>query len=145
MKIQKLIQKQARQILYLFRFGFTLKHVLETKLEKIDGLSRRLYQKVGIENDNENQIKTRRKDKEVVKVVEMKKTGVKVSRENKQEIEEELVLKEEKIYIPRNEKLRLEIIQLYYNILIARHKRRRNTMELVDRSNKECRKVCRQV
>jgi len=58
-------------------------------------------------------------------------------------MEEELVLKEEKIYIPRNEKLRLEIIQLYYNILIAGHKRRRNTMELVDRSNNGCGKVCR--
>jgi len=30
-----------------------------------------------------------------------------------------LVLKEGKIYILRNEELRLEIIQLHYNILIA--------------------------
>ena len=67
-------------------------------MEKANRLSRRLDQKVGVENDNENQIKARRKDKEVVKVVEMKKTGVKVLRKNKQEIEEELIKKRKNLY-----------------------------------------------
>jgi len=31
-----------------------LKHVSETKIEKIDGLSRRLDWKVGVKNNNEN-------------------------------------------------------------------------------------------
>ena len=76
-----------------------------TKIEKVDGLSKRVDWKVGVEKDNENQIfikdnwihsmqeiivegpevdilekikKARSKDKEIVKVVEeMKKTGVK--------------------------------------------------------------------
>ena len=33
-----------------------LKHVPETKMEKADGLSRQLDWKVGIENDNNNQV-----------------------------------------------------------------------------------------
>jgi len=33
-----------------------LKHVLGTKMEKIDGLSRRLDWKIGMEKDNKNQI-----------------------------------------------------------------------------------------
>ena len=53
MKMQKLNQRQARQVLYLSRFNFTLKHVLE--MEKVDSLSRRLDLKVGVENNNENQ------------------------------------------------------------------------------------------
>jgi len=52
-KAQRLNCRQARWALYLFGFDFTLKHVPEMKMEKIDGLSRRLYWKM--ENDNENQ------------------------------------------------------------------------------------------
>jgi len=42
MKAQKLNQQQARWVLYLSRFDFTLKHVPETKIVKADRLSRRL-------------------------------------------------------------------------------------------------------
>jgi len=41
MKVQKLNRRQARWALYLSRFNFTLKHVLGTKIEKVDSLSRR--------------------------------------------------------------------------------------------------------
>ena len=88
------------------RFDFTLKHVLDTKMGKADGLSRQLDWKVGVEKDNDNQVfikdcwlcrlskviiegpevdivekikKARSKDEEVVRVVEeMKRAGVKV-------------------------------------------------------------------
>jgi len=40
MKAQKLNRRQAQWALYLSRFDFTLKHVLGTKMEKVDGLSR---------------------------------------------------------------------------------------------------------
>ena len=64
--------------------------------------------------------KVREKDEEVVKVVEkMKKVRVKVLRGDKWEIEEDLVLKKEKVYVPKNKKLRLEVIQLYHDILVA--------------------------
>ena len=55
--------------------------------------------------------KTRDKDKEVVKVVEeMKKVGIKAVRKEEWQLEEDLVLKESKVYIPKNEELRIEII-----------------------------------
>jgi len=56
MKTQKLNQRQARWVLYLSRFDFTLKHVLETKIGKADGLSRWPNWKVEVEKNNENQV-----------------------------------------------------------------------------------------
>ena len=54
------------------------------------------------------------KDDKIVKVVEeIKNVGVKVLRNNKWQIEDELVLKEEKIYILKDEELRLKIIIIY--------------------------------
>ena len=59
----------------------------------------------------------------VVKVVEeMKKTGVKILRNDKWQIENELALKKEKIYIPKNKSLKLEIIQLHYDTPIVEYK-----------------------
>ena len=49
-------RRQAHWALYLSRFDFTLKHVLRTKIEKTDRLSKRLDWKVGIEKDNNNQV-----------------------------------------------------------------------------------------
>jgi len=49
--------------------------------------------------------------KSKVKVVEeIKKAGIKVLRNNEWQIEDELVLKEEKVYILKDKSLRLEII-----------------------------------
>ena len=90
----------------MLRFDFILKHVPDTKMEKADRLSWQLDWKVGVENDNNNQVfiknfylynlykividgpevdiveiikKARGKDKEVVRIVEeMKKAGVKM-------------------------------------------------------------------
>jgi len=42
MKVQNSNQKQACWSLYLLRFNFTLKYVLDTKIKKADELSRRL-------------------------------------------------------------------------------------------------------
>jgi len=53
----------------------------------------------------------RSKDEEVVRVVEeIKKVEVKVLREDEWQIEGDLVLKEDKIYVLKNEVLRVEII-----------------------------------
>ena len=49
MKAQKLNRRQARWALYLSQFDFTLKHVAETKMEKVDGLSRRSDWKVEVD------------------------------------------------------------------------------------------------
>ena len=161
-KAQKLNRKQAHWAPYLSRFNFILKHVLGTKIGKADKLSRRLDQKVSIEKDNENQILikeqqicnlvevvieelevdiiekikiARSKNKKVVKVVkEMKKVGVKVLRENEWQIEGDLVLKEKKVYVLKNETLRVEIIWLYHNMLVVGYREKWKTMELVMRN-----------
>jgi len=66
--------------------------------------------------------KSEAKNNEVIKAVEeIKKAGVKVLRNKEWQIEDDLVLKEEKVYIPRDDKLRLEIIWLHHNTLIAGH------------------------
>jgi len=44
------------------------------------------------------------------------------------------VLKEERIYMPKNEELRAEIIQLHHDKLVARHRDRWKTTELVMRN-----------
>ena len=54
----------------------------------------------------------------------MKKARVKKLRGDGWKIEENLVLKERKVYMPKNEELRVKIIQLYYNVLVAEHRRR---------------------
>ena len=56
MRMQKLNKRQAFWILYLSRFNFIIKHVLGTKMEKADELSRRLDWKVGVKNNNNNQV-----------------------------------------------------------------------------------------
>jgi len=56
MRAQKLNQRQAQWTLYLSRFNFTLKHISGTRMRKVDGLSRRLDWKVGVEKDNKNQV-----------------------------------------------------------------------------------------
>ena len=77
-KAQKLNQRQARQALYLLKFGYTLKHVLESRMEKVDSLSRRIDQEVGVEKDNENEILVKPKWLEVrrTEVVEIIVEGV---------------------------------------------------------------------
>jgi len=150
MKAQKLNQRQARWVLYLSRFDFTLKHILETRIGKTDGLSRRSDWKVSVERDNKDQVfikdnwirsiqevviegpeveilekikKARGKDKEVVKIVEeMKKAGVKAIQGEEWKMEGELVLKEGKVYIPKDEELRTEIIRLHYDVPMAGHR-----------------------
>ena len=64
MKVQKLNWRQARWVLYLLRFNFTLKHILGSKMGKADSLSRRPDQEVGVEKDN--------KDKTLVKTKQLK-------------------------------------------------------------------------
>ena len=71
----------------------------------------------------ENIKKLEVKDDKVVKAVEeMKKAGVKVLRNDKWQIKDDLVLKEGKMYIPKDERLRLKIIWLYHDTLIAEHR-----------------------
>ena len=164
MKAQKLNRRQARQALYLSRFNFILKHVPESKMGKTNSLSRKLDWEVGVEKDNEDEIlvkpewlevrKTEKvevtieevdllekvkqlkiKDNEVIKAVEeMKQAGVKMLRDKKWREVNGIMYKEEKLYVPKDEKLRAEIIQLHYDILAGGHKGQQKTVELVTRN-----------
>ena len=77
----------------------------------------------GLEEEIVKKIKEARdKDEEVIKAVEeMKKAGVKMLRNEKWQIEKELVLKKGRIYVLKNDKLRIEIIWLHHDTLIAGH------------------------
>ena len=75
------------------------------------------------------------KDEEVIKVVEkIKKAGVKMLRDKEWKIEEGLLLKEGRVYVPKDKKLRVEIIQLHHNTPIAGHGGQWKTVKLVTRN-----------
>ena len=79
--------------------------------------------------------KVRSKDEEIVKVVEeMKKAGVKELRGNEWQIEGDLVLKERKVYMLKDEELRAEVIQLHHDVPAVGHGGRWKTVELVTRN-----------
>jgi len=161
MKVQKLNRRQARWALYLSRFNFMLKHVPESKMGKVDSLSRRLDWEVGVEKDNEDQRlvkpewlevrktetveiivdgvdlleevrKSKVKDNEVVKVVEeMKRVEVKMLRDEEWREVDGIMYKEGKVYVPKDNKLRAEIIRLHHNMLVGGHRGQWKTVELV--------------
>ena len=151
MSNQKLNRQQARWALYLSRFNFILKHVPGQRMGKADGLSRRPDWEVGVERDNEEQTLVKRewlearaaevsevvidgvdildrirrseaKDDEVVKAVEeMKQAEVKVLRDEEWREHEGLMLKEGKVYVPKNKKLRAEVIRLHHDTPVGGH------------------------
>jgi len=58
----------------------------------------------------------------VIKAVEkMKQVEVKMLRDKKWREVDSIIYKEEKVYIPRDEKLRVEIIQLHHNTPVEGH------------------------
>jgi len=145
MTSQNLNHRQARWALYLSRFDFVLKHVPGSKMGKADGLSRRSDWEKGTEGDNEEKVllkpewlETRRiravevmiegvdilekirkseaKDDEVIKAVEeMKRAGVKMLRDEEWRQEDGIMLKEGKVYVPKDEALRVEVIRLHHD------------------------------
>jgi len=66
--------------------------------------------------------KSKVKDDEVVKAVEeMKRAGVKVLRDEEWREKNGVMYKEGKVYVPKDEKLRAEIIRLYHDMPIGEH------------------------
>ena len=64
----------------------------------------------------------------------MKKAGMNELRGNEWKIEGDLVLKEGKIYVPRDEELRTEIIWLHHDVLAAGYREQWKMVELVTRN-----------
>jgi len=130
-----------------------LKHVPGSKMGKADSLSRRLNWEVGVEKDNKDEtlvkpewLETRRtetveiivngvdlleevrkskvKDDKVVKAVEkMKWAGVKMLRDEEWREVDGIMYKEGKVYVPKDDRLRAEIIRLHHNTPVEGHKR----------------------
>ena len=66
--------------------------------------------------------KSKVKDNEVVKVVEeMKRAGVKMLRDEEWREVNGIMYKEGKVYMPKDDKLRAEIIRLHYNTPVGGH------------------------
>ena len=73
-------------------------------------------------------------DEKVVKAVEeLKKAGIKMLRDKEWEVEDGIVIKEGRIYMPEGD-LRREIIQLHHNTLVGGHGGRWKMMELIGRN-----------
>ena len=129
---------------------------------KVDKLNKRLDWKVGVDRNNENQVvikenwvrslqeiiiegseidmlekirKMRSRNKDVVRIVEeMKKAKVKKLQENEWQIERELMLKEKKVYVSKDEELRIEMIWLHHDVPAVGYGGRWKTVELVTRN-----------
>jgi len=79
--------------------------------------------------------KSEAKDDEVIKAVEkMKKVGVKMLRDKEWREEDGLMLKEEKVYVPKDEALRAEIIRLHHDTPMGGHGGQWKTVEMVTRN-----------
>jgi len=75
------------------------------------------------------------RDDEVVKAIEeMKRAGVKMLRDEEWRQEDRLMLKEGKVYVPKDEKLRAEVIRLHHNTPVGGHGGQWKTVELVTRN-----------
>ena len=70
----------------------------------------------------------------MVKVVEeMKWARVKMLQDEEWRKVDGIMYKEEKVYIPKNDTLRAEIIRLHHDILVGGYERQWKTVELVTR------------
>ena len=79
--------------------------------------------------------KSKVKDNKVVKVVEeMKWAEVKMLRDEEWREVDSIMYKEGKVYVPKDEKLRAEIIRLHYDTPIGGHGGQWKTVKLVTRN-----------
>ena len=75
------------------------------------------------------------RDNEVIKAVEeMKRAGVKMLRDEEWREEDGLMLKEGKVYVPKDKALRVEIIRLHHDMPIGGHGGQWKTAEMVTRN-----------
>jgi len=120
-------------------------------MEEVDSLSKRPDWEVRVKKDNEDEtlvkpkwLEVRRteiveiivdrvdllekvrelevKDDKVMRAIEeMKQAEVKILRDEEWREVDSIMYKEEKVYIPKDNKLRAEIIRLHHNILVGGH------------------------
>jgi len=106
-------------------------------LVKKEWLEARILEEVVIEGvDILDRIrKSKAVDDGVVKIIEeMKRANMKVLRNKEWREEDGLMLKEGKVYVPRDEELKAEIIQLHHDTPVGEHRGQWKTVELVTRN-----------
>jgi len=75
------------------------------------------------------------KGNEMIKAVEeIKQVEVKMLRDREWREVNGIIYKEGKVYVPKDKKLKAEIIQLYYNTLVGGYRGQWKTVELVTRN-----------
>jgi len=75
------------------------------------------------------------KDNKVIKTVEeIKQAEVKILRDEEWREVNSIIYKKGKLYIPKDEKLRAEIIQLYYDTLVEGYRGQWKIVELITRN-----------
>ena len=75
------------------------------------------------------------KDDKMIKAVEeIKQAGVKMLRDEEWRKENGLILRDRKVYILQDKKLRAEVIQLYYDMPVGEYRGQWKTTELVTRN-----------
>ena len=75
------------------------------------------------------------KGNEMIKAVEeIKQAEVKMLRDREWREVNGIIYKEGKVYIPKDKKLKAEIIQLHYNTLVGEYREQWKTVELVTRN-----------
>jgi len=76
--------------------------------------------------------KSKVKDDEIVKAVEeIKKAGVKMLRDKEWREVDGIIYKEGKVYMPKDDKLRAEIIRLHHDMPVGGHGEQWKMVELV--------------
>ena len=128
------------------------KHIPGSKMGKADSLSRRPDWKVEVERNNKDEVlvkpewlevrktetveviiegidlleevrKSEIKDDKVIKAAEeIKRVGVKMLRDEEWKEIDRIIYKEGKVYIPKDEKLRAEIVRLHHDMPIGGHR-----------------------
>ena len=79
--------------------------------------------------------KSEAKDDKVIKAVEeMKRAGVKMLKDEEWRQEDGVILKEGKVYVPKDEALRVEVIRLHHDTPMGGHGGQWKTTELVTRN-----------
>jgi len=129
-----------------------LKHILGSKMEKTNSLSRRSDCEVGVERDNENETlvkpkwlevrkaesveivvegvdllekvkQSKVKDNEVIRTVEeMKRARVKMLRDEEWREVDGIIYKKEKVYVSKDDQLKIEIIRLHHDMPVGGHR-----------------------
>ena len=106
---------------------------------KKEWLENKRTEKVGVIVEGVDLLKkirqSRVRNNEVVKAVEkMKRVGVKVLRDEEWRDIDSIMYKERKVYVPKDEVLRAEIIRLHHDMPVGGHRGQWKMVELVTRN-----------